>query len=161
MAGGPWSAVTIGQGRPGLFINFVPAAIAAISPGVSGVVASIVKAPWGPDNAVVEITSEADLLNYFTQADTSPYNAYYEGHHAFLGGARSVKMYRIEGSGAAKATHQFLDTSSTPIFTVNVDTMELSVTGSVLQCRRTLLSRQLQICWCIREVRFWQRIPRL
>jgi hypothetical protein len=119
MAGGPWSAVTIGQGRPGLFINFVPTAIAAISPGLSGVVGSIVKAPWGPDNQVVEVTSEATLKSYYTQSDTSPYNAYYEGHHAFLGGARSIKMYRIEGTGALKSLHQFLDGASANIFTIN------------------------------------------
>jgi len=119
MAGGPWSAVTIGQGRPGLFINFVPAAIAAIQPGVSGVVAAIVKAPWGPDNQVIQIENEHDLLSYFTASDTPPYNAYYEGHHAFMGGARSIQMYRIEGTGATKSTHQFVDGASANIFTIN------------------------------------------
>src|SRR5262252_1257264 len=119
MAGGPWSAVTIGQGRPGLFINFVPAAIAAIEPGVSGVVATIVKAPWGPDNQVVQIENEHDLLSYFTASDTAPYNAYYEGHHAFMGGARSIQMYRIEGTGATKSTYQAKDGAAANIFIVN------------------------------------------
>src|SRR5215467_10156530 len=118
MAGGPWSAVTIGQGRPGLFINFVPAAIAAIQPGVSGVVASIVKAPWGPDNQVITIGSEADLNNFFGQNDTPPYNAYYEGHHAFLGGARQIKMYRIEGTGATKGMYQAKDSVAANIFQI-------------------------------------------
>jgi hypothetical protein len=122
MAGGPWTSVTIGQGRPGLFINFVPFALAAISPGTTGVVATIVKAPWGPDKVVQEVDNEVDLLNYYTNGDTSPFNAYYEGHHAFLGGARALMMYRIEGVGAAKATHNFVDTTAvTPVAVIRVD----------------------------------------
>jgi tail sheath protein len=120
MAGGAWSSVSIGQGRPGLFINFVPVALAAASPGAMGIVSSIVKAPWGPDSKVQAIYNENDLLNYYTNSDTSPYNAWYEGHHAFLGGARQLQLYRIEGAGAAKGAHTFVDTAGTPanIFTI-------------------------------------------
>jgi hypothetical protein len=119
MAGGPWNVATIGQGRPGLFINFVPAAIAAIAPGASGVTIGAVKAPWGPDNAITTCDNEVDLLNYFTTSDTSPYNAWYEGHHAFLGGAQQVKLYRIEGAGAAKSTLAVVDSAAAAIFTLN------------------------------------------
>src|SRR5437588_4583376 len=120
MAGGPWTAAQVGQGRPGLFINFVPAALAAIAPGQQGVVASIVKAPWGPDKTIQYVNNETDLLNYYTSSDTAPYNAWYEGHHAFLGGARQLKFYRIEGAGAAKPTHIFVDTTGSPVNAFNV-----------------------------------------
>lgn len=132
MAGGPWNTATIGQGRPGLFINFVPAALAAIAPGTLGVVSSIVKAPWGPDRATQTINSEAELMNYFGGVvDTAPYNAWYEGHHAFMGGSRQLKLYRIEGAGAAKATRTYVDTTAvTPINVFRFDGRYNGVKGN-------------------------------
>src|SRR4051812_41836903 len=118
MAGGPWIPSEVGQGRPGLFINFVPVALAAIAPGVRGVVASIVRAPWGPINSIVSIESEADLQNYFTNSVAAGVNAYYEIHHAFLGGARMVKAYRVAGSGAAKSTLSVNDNAAAQVMTI-------------------------------------------
>src|SRR5438477_9451328 len=105
MAGGPWSAATVGQGRPGLFINFLPTAVAAISPGANGIVATIIKAGWGPDNAVQRVASRADINNYYNgngaAADTVPNNARYALNAMFDGGAQQIYAYRVEGAGAA------------------------------------------------------------
>jgi hypothetical protein len=114
MAGGPWSPATVGQGRPGLFINFVPTAIAAIQPGARGIVATIGRAAWGPDSTPQVISNRGDQLNYYWNNETSPNNLPYAIRNMFDGGARQVIAYRIEGAGAAKATRIVNDTQGTP-----------------------------------------------
>ena len=125
MAGGPWSPALVGQGRPGLFINFLPTAIAAISPGALGVIATIVRSGWGPDNAVQIVDSRADINNYFnglgSAADTAPNNARYSLNAMFDGGALQILAYRIEGTGAAKGTNFLKDTQGTPGNAIRID----------------------------------------
>jgi hypothetical protein len=125
MAGGPWSPALVGQGRPGLFINFLPTAIAAISPGATGVVATILKAGWGPDNSVQIVDSRADINNFYNglgaAADVSPNNARYSLNAYFDGGAQSILTYRIEGAGAAKGTNFLKDSVGTPANAIRID----------------------------------------
>lgn len=136
MPGGPWSPAAPPT-RPGLYINFISDALAAVTTGVRGRVAMIVRSQWGPANAGQSIDSFAELLNYFTSTETAPYNAYYAGRQAFLGGARELRMYRILGGSSAKATATLQDTTGAPINSIRLDAKNAGVYGNsfVVQTR--------------------------
>ncbi|MBE3576879.1 MAG: phage tail sheath family protein [Limnochordales bacterium] len=113
MAGGIWSP-TEGKVRPGFYLNFVAAGVAAIKPGARGIVAVPVKADWGPIRQVVEISSEAELVDRFGNATTNGLTAYNTVRMALLGGARTVLVYRLADSYASKGSITLKDTASTP-----------------------------------------------
>lgn len=129
MPGGPWTPAAPPT-RPGLYINFISDALAAITVGVRGRVAMIVRASWGPANAVQVIDSFAELINYFTADEVAPSNAYYAGRQAFIGGARELRMYRIMGAGNAKATVNLVDTAGTPVQAIRFDAKNQGVYGN-------------------------------
>lgn len=120
MPGGPWSPAAPPT-RPGLYVNFISDALAAVTTGVRGRVAMIVRSQWGPANAGRTITDFAELVNYYTTSEVAPNNAYYAGRQAFLGGARELRLYRIAGTGAAKATISLQDTAGTPVSAIKFD----------------------------------------
>lgn len=120
MPGGPWSPAAPPT-RPGLYINFISDALAAITTGVRGRVAMIVRSQWGPANQSQVVNSFAELVNYFTTSEVAPNNAYYAGRQAFIGGARELRMYRIMGPGATKATITLQDTSGSPVNSIRFD----------------------------------------
>ncbi|MGE5552828.1 MAG: phage tail sheath family protein [Betaproteobacteria bacterium] len=120
MAGGTWSP-TEGKVRPGFYMNFVAAALAAIKPGARGVVACPVKAEWGPVREFKEITSEAELLAAYG-AKVAGTTAYDTIRMALLGGAKKVLGYRLADSNAAKGTITLQDTGGTPANVLRLDT---------------------------------------
>jgi Phage tail sheath C-terminal domain/Phage tail sheath protein subtilisin-like domain len=119
-AGGPWAPGTVGVGRPGIFINFITTAIAAINPAAKGTVALAVRASWGPDNVVNPCFSQSDLINFYGTNETAPYNAFYAGKNALWGGATRLNIYRMESAGTpgTKATKIFLDGAAATEFTL-------------------------------------------
>src|SRR5580765_144032 len=129
MPGGPWTPAAPPT-RPGLYVNFISDAIAAITTGVRGRVAMIVRSSWGPANAVQIVDSFSDLINYFTASEVAPDNAYYAGRQAFIGGARELRMYRIMGTGAAKALINLQDTAGTPANAIRFDAKNAGVYGN-------------------------------
>lgn len=136
MPGGPWTPAAPPT-RPGLYVNFISDAIAAITAGVRGRVAMIVRSPWGNANAVQIVDSFSELINYFTADETVPNNAYYAGRQAFIGGARELRMYRIMGAGAAKSLINLQDTAGTPANAIRFDAKNAGVYGNsfVVQTR--------------------------
>ncbi|RYD01640.1 hypothetical protein N752_29115 [Desulforamulus aquiferis] len=121
MAGGTWSP-TEQKVRPGFYLNFEAAALAAIKPGARGIVACPVKADWGPARAFQEITSEANLLSVYGQDQVEGATAYKTIRMALLGGAKTVLAYRLADSNAAKASITLQDTSGTPVNVIKLET---------------------------------------
>lgn len=113
MAGGTWSA-TDKPVRPGFYMNFVAAALAAIQPGARGILAMPVKANWGPVKTVVEITSEKDLMDIYGTDTANGFTAYRAIRLALLGGPKTILGYRLADSAAAKASVTLKDTAATP-----------------------------------------------
>jgi hypothetical protein len=129
MPGGPWSPASPPT-RPGLYINFISDALAAVTVGVRGRVAMIVRSQWGTVNKGQTVDSFADLVNYYTVSETAPNNAYYAGRQAFLGGARELRMYRIAGAGSVKGTVTLQDTTAGPINSIRFDAKDAGVYGN-------------------------------
>ena len=129
MPGGPWSPAAPPT-RPGLYINFISDALAAVTVGVRGRVAMIVRSQWGPANTAQSIDSFSELINYFTPTETAPFNAYYAGRQAFLGGARELRLYRIMGAGTVKSTVTLNDTTATPVASIKFDAKNVGTYGN-------------------------------
>lgn len=129
MAGGPWTPAAPPT-RPGLYINFISDALAAISVGVRGRVAMIVRGSWGPANSVQIVDSFSELINYFTADEVAPSNAYYAGRQAFIGGARELRMYRVMGTGAVKSTLNVQDTAGSPANAIRFDAKNEGTLGN-------------------------------
>ncbi|MBB6673018.1 phage tail sheath family protein [Cohnella nanjingensis] len=122
MAGGTWSPTDMPI-LPGFFLNFKAAALAAIGPGARGVVVVPVKAHWGPVKSFVEIVSEVDIANRFTDDESSGATAYTTLRLALLGGAKKVLAYRIADSSAAKAFKVLQDTTATPVDALRIEAL--------------------------------------
>lgn len=120
MAGGTWSP-TEKPVLPGLYLNFVAAAQAAIQPGARGVVVAPVKAHWGPVRQFVEITSEQGIINNYTSDEGNGATAYTTLQLALLGGAKKILAYRLADTNAAKASVTLQDTSATPVNVLQLD----------------------------------------
>lgn len=129
MPGGPWSPAAPPT-RPGLYINFISDALAAVTVGVRGRVGMIVRSQWGPANTGQTIDSFADLVNYYTASETAPDNAYYAGRQAFLGGARELRLYRILGASSVKSSYTLQDTAGTPANAIKFDAKNDGVYGN-------------------------------
>jgi hypothetical protein len=114
MAGGTWSP-TEGKERPGFYLNFIAAALAAIKSGARGVVAVPVKAHWGPVRQFVDITDEAGIIKTYTTDSTSSATAYDTLRFALLGGAKTVKAYRLATDEAVKSTRTLQDGAATNV----------------------------------------------
>lgn len=121
MAGGSWSA-TEGKVRPGFYMNFVAAALAAIQAGSRGTVAIPVKADWGPVKSFTEIEDLATLLNTYGEDVAVGTTAYRAIFLALLGGAKKVLGYRLVDGSAAKMTKTLADTTAvTPVDVLKLD----------------------------------------
>lgn len=129
MPGGPWSPAAPPT-RPGLYINFISDALAAVTTGVRGRVAMIVRSQWGNANAAQVVDSFSDLVNYYTASETAPDNAYYAGRQAFLGGARELRMYRILGASSVKSTITLQDTTGVPVNSIKFDAKNAGTYGN-------------------------------
>jgi len=108
MAGGIWSE-TEKPVRPGFYMRFVAAALAAIQPGARGILAIPVKANWGPAETIVEITTEKELISTYNTEETGNYTAYQCIRLALLGGIKTVLGYRLVDGAAAKANISLQD----------------------------------------------------
>jgi hypothetical protein len=117
MAGGTWSATELPV-LPGLYLNFQAAALAAIQAGARGIVVAPVKAHWGPVNQLVEITSEADIIDKYTADESGGATAYTTLRFALMGGAKKLLAYRLADSSAANAALTLMDATSTGIITL-------------------------------------------
>jgi len=111
MAGGIWNP-TEKPVLPGLYLNFKASALASIQPGSRGVVGAVVKAHWGKVNDIVEISSEADIINNFTDDISNGATAYTILRFILMGGAKKVIAYRVADSNVAKATLTLKDSSN-------------------------------------------------
>jgi len=117
MAGGTWSP-TEKPILPGLYLNFKAQALSTIQPGSRGTVGIIVRAHWGKEKDIVEITSESDLIENFTSDITGGANAYKLIRLALLGGAKKVLAYRLVGSTGAQASVTLKDTADANMITL-------------------------------------------
>ncbi|MDI3329103.1 MAG: phage tail sheath protein, partial [Alicyclobacillaceae bacterium] len=121
MAGGTWNPTDMPV-LPGLYLNFVAAALAAIQPGARGTVIAPVKAHWGPVRQFVTITSEADIINTYTADESNGATAYTTLRLALLGSAKKILAYRLADANAAVASVTLADTSGTPVNVLRLDT---------------------------------------
>lgn len=103
MASGTWSE-TEKPVRPGFYMRFIAAALAAIQPGARGILAIPLKANWGPPEQIVEIATEKELIDTYNTEETGNYTAYNCIRLALLGGIKTVLGYRLIDGTAAKAS---------------------------------------------------------
>lgn len=120
MAGGKWDP-TQPPVLPGLYLNFQAAAVAAITGGERGIVVMPVKAKWGPATTFVEITSETELIENFTESTADGATAYTCGRLCLLGNPHKLLLYRLTDANAAKATKTLQDTTGAPVNVVRLD----------------------------------------
>lgn len=99
---------------PGLFMNFVSAAGAAIVPGARGVVVAPVKAHWGPIGQFVEVTSENAIKELFSNDESGGATAYTTLFLSLLGGAKKLLAYRMTDSSAAAAEIVLKNSEASP-----------------------------------------------
>jgi hypothetical protein len=122
---GTWVSgdVTQADQRPGLYANFNAQAAASIRGGLSGIVAATVRAAWGPSGTVTKIENIGDLTTLFTKNETSfpVNNAFFIGKNLLLGGAKTLLLYRLVGPAAAKGKHNIVDTTGSPVNTIDLD----------------------------------------
>jgi len=123
MAGGIWTPSSVNNAgtRPGAYINFEAAAAAAVAPGSRGVVAIAGFSTWGPDEEVVELSSEQDIIDNFQDDDDANANLYRMARQAFLGGAVRVLAFRMLGANAVKGTRTLVDTTGSPVNVIRID----------------------------------------
>ncbi|WP_374019003.1 phage tail sheath family protein [Paenibacillus thiaminolyticus] len=112
MAGGNWSPTDMPV-LPGLYMNFVAAAGAAIQPGARGIVVAPVKAHWGPVGEFVEVADEKAIKDNFSMDETGGATAYTTLFLALLGGPKKLLAYRLADSSAAAAKVTLKDTADT------------------------------------------------
>ena len=121
--------------RPGVYTNFIEAAQAFISGGITGVVAATVTAAWGKEGEVVEITTTDDIRKYFTLNEnyfegidstdaaeaiiSNRYSAPFVLKSLLEGGASRVLAYRVVGGTPTKASITLKDNHETPASRVN------------------------------------------
>lgn len=117
MAGGTWSP-TDKPILPGLYLNFKAQALSTIQPGSRGTVGIVVRAHWGKEKDIVEITSESDLIENFTNDITGGANAYKLIRLVLLGGAKKVLAYRLVSSAGAQASVTLKDTADANMITL-------------------------------------------
>jgi len=87
--------------RPGVYLNFIGAAQAAVQVGAQGTVAIPVTADWGLLNGITDVVNEGQINDAFGTGG----NASLLVAQALRGGASKVRAYRIGVSGtAAKAS---------------------------------------------------------
>ena len=106
--------------RPGTAVNFTAKPAALIGAGLTGVVAAIVTAGWGPVGEIVEVNSFDDIDRIFSLEEgdlTAPFvlNA------LLAGGASKILVYRVVGPVAdtgGKATHTLEDSSNDDMVTI-------------------------------------------
>lgn len=123
MSGAPFTDADIGAAgtRPGVYINFIQQAEAAVTPGSRGTVGIISESDWGPPNAVQSISTLAEAAALFTTEEDSTARLYNLIRLAFRGGAQTVKAVRVmNATGAAKSTLNLADTDS-PTDVLQVD----------------------------------------
>lgn len=118
MAGGTWSETDKPE-RAGFYMRFVAAALAAIQPGVRGILAMPVKANWGPAKEIKEITSEKELKDTYNIEDTGNYTAYPCIRLALLGGIKTVLAYRLVDGVAAKASINLQDGAAANVLKID------------------------------------------
>ena len=108
--------------RPGSYTNFIEAATAFISGGVTGVVAAVVTAAWGKEGEAVEIRNTEDIRKYFTniesnfigvaqasQTVSNRYSAPYILRNLLAGGAQRIIAYRVVGPNPVKSLLSFTE----------------------------------------------------
>jgi len=118
---GPWAAADVNAAgtRPGIYINFLEQAEAAVSPGSRGVVGIISEADWGPHNEIVECAALGDLEDAYTDLEDATARLYNLGRFAFLGGALTVKACRVMNTtNAVKATKNIKDNSAVDVISI-------------------------------------------
>ena len=131
------SDVTAPGRRPGTFVNFGARAQALIRGGITGVVATTVKAGWGPTDKVVSITSLEEMTQAFSSSEqlfddsladnvSNRYNAPFIIENMLAGGVSRVIARRLVGPGAIVSDLTLVDTTTTP---VNVITVEAKYPG--------------------------------
>lgn len=103
---------------PGLYMNFVAVAGAAIQPGARGIVVAPVKAHWGPVGEFVEVADEKAIKDNFSSDETGGATAYTTLFLALLGGPKKLLAYRLADSSAAAAKVTLKDTTDTDCLTL-------------------------------------------
>ena len=132
------SDVTAPGRRPGTFVNFGARAQALITGGLTGIVATTVKAGWGPTDKVVSITTLEEMTKYFSASEelfdssladniSNRYNAPFIIENLLFGGVSRVIARRLVGPGSAVSDLVLADT--TAVTPVNVITAEAKYPG--------------------------------
>ncbi len=143
MAGGQWSETDLPV-RPGFYMNFKSAALAAISSGARGIVAIPVKANWGPIEEIVEVASEQDLIDNYNTETSGSLSAYKCGRLSLLGGPQKLLMYRLADSAAAKGSYTLVDTATEPVSVIRLDTKYESTREFKVTTRENLVDSTKQ-----------------
>lgn len=122
---------------PGAYFNVEAVTQTTIRPTVGATVAVPIVHDWGPGNTATLVTSFADFEAVFGRNSTAGRIAV-EG--AFLGenvegwgGAGAVLVYRMLGTGAAKASRALVDTAGTPATAVTVFARYEGTRGNALR----------------------------
>jgi hypothetical protein len=99
VSGGTWTQADAQNTatRPGIYINFIGQAQAAVQVGAQGIVAVPGTADWGLVNGVTAVTSEAQIPALLGSGQSLPLLV----AQALRGGASTVLAYRMAVSGAA------------------------------------------------------------
>jgi hypothetical protein len=99
VSGGTWTQADAQNTatRPGIYINFIGQAQAAVQVGAQGIVAVPGTADWGLVNGVTAVTSEAQIPALLGSGQSLPLLV----APALRGGASTVLAYRMAVSGAA------------------------------------------------------------
>lgn len=126
MPGGVWtdSDVNNPATRPGAYFNLVAQAVALVGEGVAGVVGIVARADWGPLDSFQELTSEAQVTAMFGDGLSLSKLS----KQAIRGGAASVKVMRIAGTGSAPATASLDD--SVPAAALTLTTLYHGARGN-------------------------------
>jgi hypothetical protein len=113
---------------PGVYIDFVSSAQAAINIGVIGTVAIAGISDWGPQELVTVLNGEQDIINNFANSDSASATLYRQCRQAFLGGATKVLAFRMVGTSPVKGTLNLLDLNSLAV--IRIDAKYVGVYGN-------------------------------
>jgi hypothetical protein len=126
---GPWSTANPPT-RPGIGVNFIAAAVAAVESGVGGTALVVGQSNWGPRDKPYEVLSQGDYDNgrvvdnlifggYGNQAASTLRNGVLDAFSGMNdGGASRVLALRITGSGAVAASVALDDTPAVDALTI-------------------------------------------
>ena len=127
--------------RPGGYINFTKKSSALIQGGVAGIVAAVIRAPWGPIDRVVEIKTRDDIRDIFTLDSSefegatgidNSYTAAFALSNLLEGGVSKILACRVVGPAPLKGTLVLGDLAGTVTGMVTIEAKYPGVYDGIL-----------------------------